>query len=159
MVTEHHQPARTRFTPPPHDSDSSPSHDRTVRVTGERLITLCAWLLFAQLGCQSVVDPGRSWNATRPPQGAVIMPPAPQPVGPSATTSPTVGVARQPAASVLQLPQAKPGESKYHTVVNGDNWSSIAKAYQLTVQELTDANGMDQATKLQPGQLVYIPEK
>ena len=162
MVTEHHQLAELelacspRFCPPR-------SYDRGRRVTGERVLTFGALLFCAQLGCQSVVvDPGRSWNATRPPQGAVINTPGPQlpqPAGPSATTNPTVGVARQPAAAILQLPHAKPGESKYHTVVSGDNWSTIAKAYQLTVQELTDANGMDQATRLQPGQLVYIPEK
>ena len=124
-------------------------------------------MLLCQVGCQSVVDPGRSMNNARPPQGAITqgaIPVAPQPIIPqpqlpaAPATSPS-GIIRQPASSIIQLPQAAAGESKYHTVVAGDTWASMARQYQLTVQELTDANGIDPATKLQPGQLVYIPQK
>lgn len=128
-----------------------------------------ALLLLCQLGCQSVVDPGRSMNSARPPQGAIIqgtppvpvVPPAmsPPPHVPAAPAASPSGVIRQPASSVIQLPQAAAGESKYHTVVAGETWASIARQYQMTVQQLTDANGIDPATKLQPGQLVYIPQK
>jgi LysM repeat protein len=128
-----------------------------------------ATMLLCVIGCQSVVDPGRSMNSARPPQGAVIqgtppvpvVPPAmsPTPQVPAAPSTNPAGVIRQPASSIIQLPQAAAGESKYHTVVAGDNWASIARQYRMTVQELTDANGIDPATKLQPGQLVYIPQK
>ncbi len=125
-----------------------------------KTIALLAALILCQAGCRSVVDPGRSIQGGPPPQTPVIV--APPSTGPQLVPQPSTnqsGVIRQPAASVIKLPQAAAGESKYHTVVAGDNWTSIARKYQLTVQELTDANGIDPATKLQPGQLVYIPEK
>ena len=124
------------------------------------MFTILAALIFGQAGCRSVVDPGRSIQGGPPPQTPVIV--APPSTGPQLAPPPTTnqsGVIRQPASAVIKLPQAAAGESKYHTVVAGDNWTSIARKYQLTVQELTDANGIDPATKLQPGQLVYIPEK
>lgn len=113
-----------------------------------------------QVGCQSIVDPGRPMNSAQPPAGAItVAPPSipPQLPAPSATNQ--SAVVRQPVAAVIQLPQAAAGESKYHAVVAGDNWTKLARQYQLSVQELTDANGIDPATPLQPGQLVYIPVK
>lgn len=127
-----------------------------------RCQALLTTMLLCQVGCQSVVDPGRSMNAGRPPQAAVPMMPSTAPFQtqtPPVATTDQSGVVRQPAAAVIQLPQAKAGESKYHTVVAGDTWTALARKYQLTVSELTDANGIDPATTLQPGQLVYIPEK
>lgn len=114
-------------------------------------------IAFAITGCQSTVDPGRSMRPM--PQRPAVIPPS-GPEFPSNPISPdTTGVQRQPAAAVLQLPQAGADESQYHTVKSGDTWSSVARQYQMTVQELTDANGIDPSTVLQPGQMIYIPEK
>lgn len=130
-------------------------------------LALLANLMLCHIGCQSVVDPGRSMNSARPPQGSMIVPPptaspvlpAPPATPQSAAQTPQAGILRQPAAAVIKLPQATASETKYHKVVAGDNWTSLARKYQMTVKELTDANGIDPATTLQPGQLVYIPEK
>lgn len=119
--------------------------------------TLLIALGLASAGCQSTVDAGRSMRPI--PQRPAVIPPA----GPEFPSTPipqdTSGLERQPAAAVLQLPQVDSGESKYHTVKSGDTWSSIARQYQMTVRELTDANGIDPSTVLQPGQMIYIPEK
>lgn len=114
-------------------------------------------IIFALMtaGCQSTVDAGRSMRPV--PQRPMVVPPS----GPAFPSNPvpqdTTGVERQPVAAVLQLPQA--GEDELHTVKAGETWSSVARQYQLTVQELTDANGIDPSTVLQPGQMIYIPEK
>lgn len=137
-----------------------------IREAGSRLVSVfpaalrCGLLtVFALViaGCQSTVDAGRSMRPV--PQRPMVVPPS----GPAFPSNPipqeTTGVERQPAAAVLQLPQAGQDELKYHTVKAGDSWSGVARQYQLTVQELTDANGIDPATVLQPGQMIYIPEK
>ncbi|MDB5334728.1 MAG: LysM domain [Planctomycetaceae bacterium] len=156
MVTDHRQ--QLRFGKPRSWATRSGSGPR-VRNIGQAFALLAA-LMLCQAGCRSVVDPGRSMNGGPPPQAPLIVsPPASGPQLPAPPATNQSGVIRQPAASVIKLPQAAAGESKYHTVVSGDNWTSIAQKYHMTVQELTDANGIDPATKLQPGQLVYIPEK
>lgn len=161
MVTEHRRNLDRQT------ATRSPETGCASRRFGSGYLCLASLLLW-QLGCQSVVDPGRSMNSARPPQGAItqatppipVVPPAmsPPPQVPAAPSANPSGVMRQPASSVIQLPQANAGESKYHTVVAGETWASIARQYQMTVQQLTDANGIDPATKLQPGQLVYIPQ-
>jgi LysM repeat protein len=162
MVTDH-RPAKVC-----RQSHSSIATRSPQGSCASRRFTLCqallANLILCHTGCQSVVDPGRSMNSARPPQGSMIVPPptaAPVLPAPPATppASPQAGVLRQPAAAVIKLPQATASETKYHKVVAGDNWTSLARKYQMTVKELTDANGIDPATTLQPGQLVYIPEK
>lgn len=107
-------------------------------------------------GCQSVVDPGRSMRPAQMPTtpGAA----GPQVVPHTVPSGPTA-VEKQPASAVLQLPQANTKEAIYHKVKSGDSWSGVARQYRLTVPELTDANGIDPSTALQPGQMIYIPEK
>ncbi len=158
MVTDHRSVDVGRSLSRVASTRRQPSGGASFRFNCDHVF-LTAMVLW-QFGCQSVVDPGRSMNSARPPQApAIVVPPTVTPQLPTPPSTNQSGVLRQPAAAVIQLPQAAAGESKYHTVVTGDHWTSIAKKYQLTVQELTDANGMDPATKLQPGQLVYIPEK
>ncbi len=121
---------------------------------------LLTWLLLATAGCQSVVDPGRSMRpAPAPTSPGVIVPGGPAFPSTPVPDGSSAGVERQPVAAVLKLPQANSTESKYHTVKAGDSWSSVAQQYHLTVPELTTANGIDPSTVLQPGQMIYIPEK
>lgn len=138
-------------------SESSP----TTKLQRRYLHLLLMWGLMLA-GCQSVVDPGRSMRPA-PQRPSVIPPGVISPSGPEFPSTPssqdTSGVERQPAAALLQLPQADATESKYHTVKAGDSWSSVAGQHRLTVSTLTEANGMDSSTVLQPGQMIYIPEK
>ncbi len=111
-------------------------------------------LLLALIGCQTVVDPGRSQGViTAPPSGPLLIPPQ----VPATNQPDPSGVIRQPVSAVLQLPQTTAAEAKYHTVSQGETWSSISQKYQLSVQDLTNSNGLDPATPLQPGQMVYLP--
>lgn len=136
----------------------------TNRVTDHRLVcrslVLPAMMLsLALAGCQSTVDPGRSMRPIAPQPNSNVIPPG-GPALPSNGDAPnTTGVERQPATAVLSLPQADPAEARYHTVLKGDSWSSIAARYSVTVPQLTQANGIDASTVLQPGQMIYIPEK
>ena len=120
-----------------------------------RLVVILATLLLA--GCQSVVDPGRSMRPI-PTNPSVVIPSGPV-IPPSADPRDSSSIGRQPASSTLQLPQSDAAEATWHTVKAGDTWSSMSRQYGLTVPQLTDANGIDPATPLQPGQMIYIPEK
>lgn len=138
--------------------------DVTNRVTDHRLV--CRLLAppamvlgLALAGCQSTVDPGRSMRPIAPSQDSNVIPPSGRAVPLNSVVPNTTGVERQPAAGVLSLPQADAAEARYHTVQKGDSWSSIATKYTITVPQLTQANGIDASTVLQPGQMIYIPEK
>lgn len=136
----------------------------TRRLNRDNALAVAVMLLLLS-GCRSVVDPGQSRRpapAVNAP--AVIAPPVNEGSGPAfpsnpSTSDPSAGVEHRPVSSVVQLPQANSKEPKYHTAKSGDSWSSLARQYRLTVPELTDANGIDASTALQPGQMIYIPEK
>ncbi len=154
------KPKTENFTPigpTPESQATAPGLRGYAPATATRMLLV---LMLTTVGCQSVVDPGRSMR----PVPAPVSPGVITPSGPAFPSTPlpqdsAAGVERQPATTVLQLPHASAKESKYHTVKAGDSWTSVARQYQLTVPELTDANGIDLSTVLQPGQMIYIPEK
>lgn len=47
--------------------------------------------------------------------------------------------------------------AQYHEVRTGETLQSLATLYGLTVPQLLNANGLDAADGLKPGQLLYIP--
>ena len=124
------------------------------------MFAAAAAIVLTMAGCQSVVDPGQSMRRApvqTPPQ--VITPEGPELPGNPGLQAGSAGIERQPVSAVVNLPQADASQSKYHTAKAGDSWTSVAQQYHLTVSQLTDANGIDPSTVLQPGQMIYIPEK
>ena len=67
--------------------------------------------------------------------------------------APAPVTAAAPAAS----PSHPPGEGNTHTVARGETLTSIAKMYKVTVDELQQANHIEDGRKLQAGQTVIIP--
>ena len=165
MVMDHPQPLSPRvrwargdeFGEISHLLSVSPIHSPRIGRQSEGSRTLAAFatcLLLTLIGCQTVVDPGRSQGViTAPHSGPLLIPPQ----VPVTNQPDPSGVIRQPVSAVLQLPQTEAAEAKYHTVSQGETWSSISRKYQLSVQDLTNSNGLDPATPLQAGQMVYLP--
>lgn len=130
--------------------------------------TMCLIVSVSLSGCQSGAVPASQMRSVPPGYSASGALPAIAPVNeplgsyPAQTSNPPAGsdwnhVRSEPAKSVLSLPQTREAEARYHTIQSGENWSSIGRKYGLTVQQLTEANGLTSATPLQPGQSVFIP--
>lgn len=57
-----------------------------------------------------------------------------------------------------RLPSAdSDANAQYHEVRTGETLQSLSTLYGLTVPQLLNANGLDAADGLKPGQLLYIP--
>ena len=70
-----------------------------------------------------------------------------------ASPAPATGAA--PAAASAPHPAAVAGNT--HTVARGETLTSIAKMYKVTVDELQNANHIEDGRKLQAGQTIVIP--
>ncbi|HSM12142.1 MAG TPA: transglycosylase SLT domain-containing protein [Lysobacter sp.] len=57
-----------------------------------------------------------------------------------------------------QMPSAAPVGSRRHTVVRGDNLSTIARRYGLGIGVLLDHNGLTRRSILRPRQVLYIDQ-
>jgi LysM repeat protein len=64
--------------------------------------------------------------------------------------------ATSPAAAVGSSPQPPTGANT-HIVARGETLTSIAKMYKVTVEELQNANHIEDGRKLQAGQTIIIP--
>jgi LysM repeat protein len=67
-------------------------------------------------------------------------------------STPSAANAVAPAAS-----SPHPGGANTHIVARGETLTSIAKMYKVTVEELQNANHIEDGRKLQAGQTIIIP--
>jgi LysM repeat protein len=63
--------------------------------------------------------------------------------------------AANPAAAVASSPH--PAGANTHIVARGETLTSIAKMYKVSVEELQNANHIEDGRKLQAGQTIIIP--
>ena len=63
--------------------------------------------------------------------------------------------AASPSAATASSPY--PAGANTHTVARGETLTSIAKMYRVTVEELQNANHIEDGRKLQAGQSIIIP--
>src|SRR5256885_16687206 len=63
--------------------------------------------------------------------------------------------AASPSAATASSPH--PAGTNTHTVARGETLTSIAKMYRVTVEELQNANHIEDGRKLQAGQSIIIP--
>ena len=63
--------------------------------------------------------------------------------------------AASPAAAAGSSPH--PADANTHIVARGETLTSIAKTYKVTVDELQNANHIEDGRKLQAGQTIIIP--
>lgn len=92
-----------------------------------------------------------------PPAPAVLpLPTVTETPGPSAPAAgaPAAGETLLPAATVTPLPTATP-----HTyqVKPGDNLTTIARSFGITVEALASANNISNPNRLMPGDMLLIP--
>jgi len=59
-------------------------------------------------------------------------------------------------ATAGREPRVQTGKTRYHEVVRGDNLSSIAAAYGLTLDELCNLNGITPQKPIHPGQKLLV---
>ena len=62
-----------------------------------------------------------------------------------------------PAAAAPGESASRPMNGTTHTVARGETLTSIAKMYKVTVDELQQANHIEDGRKLQAGQTITIP--
>ena len=67
-------------------------------------------------------------------------------------STPSLGSPAAPAAPALHSPVGNT-----HTVARGETLTAIAKMYKVTVDELQQANHIEDGRKLQAGQTIVIP--
>ena len=67
-------------------------------------------------------------------------------------STPSPGTSAAPAASALH-----PAGGNTHIVARGETLTAIAKMYKVTVDELQQANHIEDGRKLQAGQTIVIP--
>lgn len=95
-----------------------------------------------------------AWDRLRAPlPGGLIQPVALrllQPDAPTATAAPTTVAALDATIAPAYLT---------HVVADGDDFTSIAQTYHVSVDELVSANGFSQAQVLSPGDMLRIPLK
>ena len=65
--------------------------------------------------------------------------------------------AASPAAAVAAGSSSLPAGANTHIVARGETLTSIAKMYKVTVDELQNANHIEDGRKLQAGQTIIIP--
>ena len=65
--------------------------------------------------------------------------------------------AASPAAAAAAGSSPHPAGSNTHIVARGETLTSIAKMYKITVDELQNANHIEDGRKLQAGQTIIIP--
>src|SRR6266566_6722437 len=65
--------------------------------------------------------------------------------------------AASPAAAVVAGSSPLPAGANTHIVARGETLTSIAKMYRVTVDELQNANHIEDGRKLQAGQTISIP--
>jgi LysM repeat protein len=65
--------------------------------------------------------------------------------------------AANPAAPVAAGSSPLPAGANMHIVARGETLTSIAKMYKVTVDELQNANHIEDGRKLQAGQTIIIP--
>lgn len=64
-----------------------------------------------------------------------------------------------PIGKEIIVPNNTPNIFKHYEVKKGDTISSIAKAYNCTVAELLEVNGLDRDDFIYPGEIIVIPRK
>lgn len=100
-----------------------------------------------------MVEPGRSYS---PPPAVTHSPPAGYAPGAIVDSPGPDGLPHVPLSQLL--PQQQMGTAgAYHEVRPGETLSSIARMHQVSVQQLQQANGFNERTVLQPGQLISLP--
>ncbi len=82
-----------------------------------------------------------------------VSPVTPEEVVNNETTS--SDVSSQTIATIAE--DATLNGSKYHEVVAGDNLYAIATLYKTTVDVLVELNGINDATSIQIGQRIFLP--
>ena len=95
--------------------------------------------------------PGAIYTATKPPTTA-----GPTPRG---SVTPTPTVKNTPTASLSHTLTATPTSrpQRVHIVVAGEGLTGIARQYNITVNELADANGLSSTSLVYTGQRLVIP--
>jgi LysM repeat protein len=58
---------------------------------------------------------------------------------------------------VVEIPPASGGAATDYAIAKGDNFSTLAKNFHVTVKAIADANPGVDSTKLQIGQKIHIP--
>lgn len=124
--------------------------------------SLLVLLSYGACGCQSqVLQPARLPNLPRAAPYQVPATTAPADPFPATQQPASEGswsqLRKQPSQSVISLPQSRDEDARYHTVQAGENWTVIARQYGLSVDQLTQANGLTSASPLQAGQSLFIP--
>jgi uncharacterized protein YcbK (DUF882 family) len=71
---------------------------------------------------------------------------------------PLVAVAALISALVVALP-ALGGEALIHRVARGQTLGKIARRYNVTIEALCAANGIDQRAKIRPGKKLWVPPR
>ena len=80
-------------------------------------------------------------------------------VTPSATSSPEAPAVADTASAPTEPPTSPPSPTQptQYTVQAGDTLGGIAQAYDVSLQDLMVANGIDDPNMLQIGQTLVIP--
>lgn len=76
----------------------------------------------------------------------------------SVTATPTAPPQTDVAPTPSSAPLPTPPPPLSHTVSEGDTLSGIAQAYDISVEELIEANGIENPDFLQIGQILIIPQ-
>lgn len=147
--------------------------ERTLGYRGGRILLACSLAVGSLTGCQSSVL--RPESNSRP-RGQMSFPSGPQfPASPNTNSidpsgSSTNGasgsgatnwdnVKGAPASQLVPLPTKEATNTAYHTVIQGETWGGIAAKHQLSAEELSKANGLTVNSKLEAGQMLYLPPK
>ena len=120
-----------------------------------------AILLWILPGCGSqAVQPGSAPPTLTVPANRPSVAATPQPVEPvveNTTNGELESVPTVSASSILGSNEEPAGS--YYKVRSGDSLTRIAQQHQVSLNSLISENGLSTTTVLQPGQLIYIPER
>ena len=132
--------------------------EKRSRSTLAARVTLAAILLSVACCGPRLVDPGRAPIRLSPLSDATspVLPVDPASATSGLPTTESMDLQQMPTESLLTLPR-ETENAKYHTVQAGESFAGIARKYNLSVERLRSANGLDAAAAIKPQQMLFIP--
>ena len=127
-------------------------------MVGAAALLLAARFAGGDLPGAGAASPERSLPVAAASPTQALGPSAAGPTLPAtATPSPSAGVSAPPART--PSPTAKPTATRTYRVKSGDTLSGIARRFGTTVAVLKKLNGISDASRLRPGQVLRIPRR
>ncbi len=147
-------PPASAVTPP---SSPAPSAASQINYTISSGDTISAIASRFGVSTQTVLTAnGLGWSTIIYPGQSIVIPGAETPSAADSTPPPLVDIA--PVVDVVPLPENATQQTTSYLIISGDNITSIAATFGVSVQAILDANGLNRSSIIYAGRTLTIPQ-